>query len=127
MKYTSVLLQVIVSHLVKYPVINSSLVWVVERSAAHFDMLYAWVPLVHLLHSDKQEIVELVHAGLQYRLQPEHLPGSGHHFATDHVPVALKRSDKQVYNRDTTVTSIQLIPERGNWRQIDVWRRYEAL
>lgn len=73
-----------------------------ERSAAHFDMLYAGVPLVHLLHSDKQEVVELVHTGVQYRLQPEHLPGPWHHFATDHIPVAL--SNKQVYNRDTTVT-----------------------
>lgn len=58
-------------------------------------MLYAWVPLVHLLHSDKQEVVELIHAGLQDRLQPEDLPGPWHVFAADHVPIALERSKKQ--------------------------------
>lgn len=58
-------------------------------SAAHLDVLYARVPLVHLLHSDEQDVVQLVHAGLQDRLQPEDLPGPRQHFATDHVPVAL--------------------------------------
>lgn len=52
-------------------------------------MMYARIPLVHLLHSDKQEVVELIHAGLQHCLQPEDLPSSWHHFAANHIPVAL--------------------------------------
>lgn len=58
-------------------------------------MPYVRVPLVHLLHSDKQEVVELVHAGFQDCLQPEDLPVPWHHFAADHIPVALERSKKQ--------------------------------
>ena len=86
------------------------------RNQTHFDMLYARVPLLHLLQSDKQEIIQLVHAGLQDRLQPEGLLGPRHHLATDHVPVALERSNKQadIYNRDTMITFGQLIPEHRN-------------
>lgn len=63
-------------------------------SATHFDLLYARVPLVHLLHSDKQEVVELLHAGFQHRLQPEDLPGPRHYFAANNFSFALQRTNK---------------------------------
>lgn len=70
-----------------------------KRSAANLDVLYARVPLVHLLHSDEQDVVQLLHAGLQDRFQPEDLPGPRQHFATDHVPVALsgRTTNRQIY------------------------------
>lgn len=68
--------------------------------AAHSDVLNTGVPSVHLLHSDKQDVVEFIPTGLQDRLEPEHLSGTGHHFAADHVPVVLqaKKTRRRVCN-----------------------------
>lgn len=59
-------------------------------------MFYTWVPLGHLFNSDKQDIIEFIHTGLQDRLQPEHLPRPWNHFAADHIPIALKRRKSHI-------------------------------
>lgn len=64
---------------------------VVERWVAHFDLLYAWVPLVYFFNSDKQDVIELIHTGVQHCLQPKDFPAPWNHFATDHIAITLKR------------------------------------
>lgn len=61
--------------------------------SAHLDLLNAGVPRAHLLHSEKQNIVELVHAGLQDRLQPEDPPAPRRDFTVDDVSVALTKAE----------------------------------
>lgn len=73
-------------------VVRSVLLWLWR--AAHLDLLYAGVPLVHLLHSEKQNIVELIDPSLQDRLQPEDPPAPRHDFAIDDISVALTTAER---------------------------------
>lgn len=72
-------------------VVLSLLLWL--RRLAHLDLLYARVPLVHLLHSEKQNVVELIDPSFQDRLQPEHSPSPRHDFAIDDIAVALTTAE----------------------------------
>lgn len=83
-----------------YVVLSSSC----ERCAAHLDLLYAGVPLVHLLHSEEQNIIELIDVSLQDRLKPEDPPSPWYHFAIDYVSIALITVENvQTHFQQTTV------------------------
>lgn len=62
-------------------------------ASAHLDSLYARVPLVHFLHSEKQDIVELIDAGVQDGLQPEDPPAPLRDLAVDDISVALSQAE----------------------------------
>lgn len=85
-----------------HPVIHRRLLCTAQESGAYFDLLYAGIPPVHLFNFQEQQVVELLHAGLQDRLQPEDPPGPRHGLAGDHVPVALRGGTKQ--SQQTIVT-----------------------
>lgn len=61
---------------------------------AHLDLLYARVPRVHLLHSEEENIVELIDVSLKDRLQPEDPPAPRHDFAIDDISVALTTAEE---------------------------------
>lgn len=85
-----------------HPVIHRRLLCTARESGAYFDLLYAGIPPVHLFNFQEQQVVELLHSGLQDRLQPEDPPGPRHGLAGDHVPVALRGGTKQ--SQQTIVT-----------------------
>lgn len=78
-----------------HPVTQRHLLGTAQEPGAYFDPLHAGIPPVHLFNFQEQQVVELVHAGLQDRLQPEDPPGPRPGSAADHVPVALRGGTRQ--------------------------------
>lgn len=51
------------------------------------------VPFMHLLHSDKQDVVKFLQRRIQLGLQSENLPVSSENLTIDYVSIRLKGKD----------------------------------
>ncbi len=59
----------------------------------YFDAADAGVPVVHLLHSEEQDVLKFLRRRVEFGLESENLPVARQNFTIDHISVLLKERE----------------------------------